>query len=98
MVALSPHGQNVVTAFHELPESEKRVLVEELNKDTYPRGDKYRTQIWQLLLGGLFVVALAAIIAAVILNVKNKDGTAVVALASAVVAGVIGLFANPPTS
>jgi len=51
-----------------------------------------------LLLAGLFIIAIGAIIATVILDVKDKDGTAVIALASAVVAGVIGLFANPPTS
>lgn len=50
------------------------------------------------LLIGLFTTALVAVIAGVILATQDKDATAVVALASAVVAGVIGLFSNPPTS
>ena len=98
MAALSPHSQSLVDAFQQVPESEKKDVVTQLNAQIFPTGDKYRTQIWMLLLAGLFIIAIGAIIATVILDVKDKDGTAVIALASAVVAGVIGLFANPPTS
>ena len=87
----------VVRAFAQLSPPEQQEVARSLNLETYPKGDKYKAQIWLLLLGGLFFIALAAIVAAVILDVKDKDGTAVVAIASAVVAGVLGLFASPPT-
>lgn len=64
----------------------------------FPKQDNYKAQIWLLLLTGLFVLGLAAIVATIVLEVKDKDGTAVLALASAVIAGIIGPFANPPTS
>jgi hypothetical protein len=68
------------------------------NRDLFPKDDVNRTKLWMTLLYGLFAVALGAIIATVVLQVMDEDGTAVIALAAAAVAGVIGLFANPPTS
>ena len=72
--------------------------VQRLNKDLWTTGDAHRTRLWLTLLGGLFAIAIVAIICAVYLAAKGEDATALVALASAVVAGVIGLFANPPTA
>lgn len=87
----------MVAAFQQLTPPEQQAVAEQLDPELFPKDDKSKTQIWMLLLGGLFVIAIAAIVASVILDVKGKDDTAVVALASAVVAGVIGLFASPPT-
>lgn len=97
-MALTARTQPLADAVQALPQQEKQDLVRHLNSQTFPSGDRYKTQIWLLLLGGLFLIAISAVVAAVILDVKGKDGTAVVALASAVVAGVIGLFATPPTA
>ena len=100
MAALSHDGEQALDATNRLTPEEKRKVVEEVltaNPGLLPSGDKYKVQLWLTLLGGLFLLALTAIICAVILAVEDKDTTALVALASAVVAGVIGLFSNPPT-
>ncbi len=100
MAALSNEGQQALYATSSLDHDEKRKVVEEIltaNPGLLPSGDKYKTLLWLALLGGLFLLALVAIICAVILAKDGKGNTALVALASAVVAGVIGLFSNPPT-
>ena len=101
-MAISANAQQAVQHLQSLPPEDQRDAVATVmtaNPDLFPHGDKARTNIWMTLLVGLFVLALAAIIATVILAWKDKEGgTAVVALATAIVAGVIGLFANPPTS
>jgi hypothetical protein len=100
MAVRSAQGQQAVDAMESLPPEEKQAAVREVltaNPGLIPGEDRYKTQLWLALLGGLFLLALVAIICAVVLATKDKDATALVALASAVVAGVIGLFANPPT-
>ena len=99
---LSTTGEQIVQATVQLPPAEQREVLNQLlaaNKDLRPAADAYNTRIWMLLLGGLFAVALVAIICTVVLEARDSatDTTALVALASAVIAGVIGLFANPPT-
>ena len=100
MAALSTEGQQALYATSNLAQDEKRQVVEEIltaNPDLWPTGDKNKTILWITLLGGLFLLALVAIICAVVLAMDDNDATALVALATAVVAGVIGLFSNPPT-
>ena len=100
MAVRTDEGHDAVQAVEALPPAEKEAAIKEVltaNPGLIPSGDKYKTQLWMALLGGLFGVALVAIICAVILAKEDKDVTALVALASAVVAGVIGLFSNPPT-
>lgn len=100
MAALSANAQNAVAQVQALPPEEQKAVVQQVtaNPDLFPRSDASRTKLWMTLLYGLFAVALGAIIATVVLQVMDEDGTAVVALATAAVAGDIGLFANPPTS
>ena len=101
MTALSETGRQIVNAAAALPpEEQKEVIhqVQRLNKDLWTTGDAHRTRLWLTLLGGLFAIAIVAIICGVYLAAKGEDATALVAIASAVVAGVIGLFANPPTA
>lgn len=100
MAVQSIQGQQAVEAMESLPPEERRAAVREVltaNPGLVPEGDRYKTQLWFALLGGLFLLALVAIICAVVLATRDEDATALVALASAVVAGVIGLFSNPPT-
>jgi hypothetical protein len=97
MQPLTPQSQSLIHAVEQLPEEQRKSVVAELDALTFPTDDKFRTQIWITLLVGLFVLGLGALVGGVVLEVKDKDATAVVAIASAVVAGVIGLFANPPT-
>ena len=101
MAVRTVEGQQIVQAVEALPPDERKAVVKEVltaNPGMITGGDRYRTQLWLTLLGGLFLLALVAIICAVVLATEDKDATALVALASAVVAGVIGLFSNPPTA
>ena len=100
MAMQSNDYEQAMAATNRLAPAEKKKVVEETmaaNPELFPSGDRYKTQLWLTLLGGLFLLALVAIICAVVLATEDKDATALVALASAVVAGVIGLFSNPPT-
>ena len=100
MAALSNEGRQALDMTASLPEAEQKQVVAEMvaaNPGLLPSGDKYKTQLWLMLLGGLFLLALVAIVSAVVLATNNKGTTALISLASAVVAGTIGLFANPPT-
>ncbi len=100
MSALSNEGRQALDMTASLPEAEQKQVVAEMvtaNPGLLPSGDKYKTQLWLMLLGVLFLLALVAIVGAVVLATNNKGTTALISLASAVVAGTIGLFANPPT-
>jgi hypothetical protein len=97
-VALSNEAVNAKSAVQSLTdENEKKQVVEQLNSETFPTDNAGRTLIWVILLVGLFVIAGAAIIAAANLG-SDKDPSAYIAVTSAVVAGVIGLFAKSPTT
>lgn len=103
MATLSTTGEQVVEATQQLPPAEQKEVVNQIltaNRDLWPANDADKTRIWQLLLGGLFAVALVAIICTVVLEARDSenDTTALIAVTSAVIAGVIGLFSNPPTS
>jgi hypothetical protein len=102
MAMLSTTGEQIVQATTQLPAAEQREVLNQIlaaNKDLRPAADAYNTRIWMLLLGGLFAVALVAIICTVVLEARDSanDTTALIAITSAVIAGVIGLFSNPPT-
>ncbi len=76
MPDLSPQAQNLVQTVEALPPAEQQAAMQFLNDRYFPKQDKYKTQIWLVLLSGLFVLGLAAIVATIILEVKDKDGTA----------------------
>jgi hypothetical protein len=102
MALLSTTGEQIVQATAQLPLAEQKEVINQIltaNKDLWPVNEAEKTRIWMLLLGGLFAVALVAIICTVILETRSStnDTTALIAITSAVVAGVIGLFSNPPT-
>lgn len=101
MPALSSNAQNLVTAPEDLTEADRKAAAQEIqraNPDLFPRSDTNRTMLWMTLLVGLFGLALAAMICSVVLIKDDGDGTALIAIVSAVVAGVIGLFSKSPTS
>lgn len=101
-MTMSQRGTELLRATEKLPTEEKRELVARLssvNGEVARRSEHKRTQLWMVLLVGLFVLAFGAIVCTVVLKIYDPqtDTTALIALASAIVAGVIGLFANPPT-
>lgn len=97
MAALSDSAQQAKNGVTSISDpDEKKKVVQQLNAEMFPTGDDNRTLIWVVLLVGLFLIAIISIFVAANLS-KGKDGTAYVAVTSAVVAGVFGLFAKSPT-
>ncbi len=98
---MSTEASRLVEHAQTLPQNEQRELVLYMgaNLGMFPDNDADKTKLWLALLGGLFTLALAALIGGVVLvmRAESGSGTAVFSIASAVVAGVIGLFSNPPT-
>ena len=93
--------ETATDALASLPDRMKKEAVSDIqaaNPSLFPQGEGKRTMLWMTLFIGLFVVALTAIVCYVILTLKaaQSDTTALIAIVSAVVAGLIGLFANPP--
>ncbi len=100
MATLSTAGAEAAAQIEALPDDQKKAAVEKVltaNEHLFPSGDKFRTEIWMTLLIGLFALGLAALIATVVLALKDKDFSAVIALGTAIVGGIIGLFAKSPT-
>ena len=100
MATLSTEGAAAAAQIEALPDEEKKAAVQKVmaaNESLFPAGDEGRTTIWMTLLIGLFVLGISALIATVILALKGKDFSAVIALGTAIVGGVIGLFAKSPT-
>jgi hypothetical protein len=102
MAILSATGEQIVQAAAHLPPAEQQEVVNQIvaaNNGHWSVQDAHRTRIWMLLLGGLFAVALVAMICTVVLEARDNanDTTALIAITSAVIAGAIGLFADPPT-
>ena len=101
MASLSAEGAAAAAQVEALPDEQKQAVVEKVvtaNENLFPKGDAGRTRIWLTLLIGLFILGLAALIASTALALKDKDFSAVIALGTAIVGGVIGLFAKSPTS
>jgi hypothetical protein len=88
--------QQAVTALKALDHDEQREAVRSANPGLIPAGDSARTTIWVTLLIVLGIIAVVALVGSIYLAIKDKDGTAVIAVTSAVVAGALGLFASPP--
>lgn len=78
------------------PDSRKSVTAALASADPnwIPAGDAGRTKIWITLLIVLGAVTLAAIGATVWLYLEDKDGTAVIAVATLIVGGIFGLFSK----
>jgi hypothetical protein len=98
MTELTSEVQASVDQIKSASTDQQKAAAAALNENLFPKDNHDRTIIWVLLLGGLFLIALAALIGAIVLDAKGKDQTAVIAVVSAVVAGVLGLFANSPAS
>ena len=98
---LSSEARSLVEQLDQLPATQKKSAVKEVqraNPDLFPVGDEHRTKIWMTLLIGLMSLAAVAIVATVIMGLEGEDMSGLLAIPSAVVAGVIGLFAKSPTS
>ncbi|MDL9978491.1 hypothetical protein [Microbacterium candidum] len=65
-----------------------------------PTDNREKMLLWMTLIIGVLVIALASIVAAVVLILQNKADLASGAwpIATAAVAGIVGLFAKSPTS
>jgi len=59
--------------------------------------DKSKEHIWITLLIGMFVLALASVGGTIALSLQGEETSALIAVATAVVAGLFGLFVNSPT-
>ncbi|WP_344376071.1 hypothetical protein [Agromyces tropicus] len=83
------------------PADQKDVVdrIRTANPSLIPTGDTSKTALWLSLIIGVLVVALAAIAAAVILVISGSGELAAAAwpIATAAVAGTVGLFAKSPT-
>lgn len=96
---LTVSGQTAVQAMSDLPLAERRLAVDRLaqtDPDLLPKGDAERTKIWITLLGGLFLLAIASIVGAVVITLQGEEAAALFVLATAIVTGTIGLFAKSP--
>ena len=101
MATLSNEAKEAVQKLSALPSEEIKGAVDEVktaNPSLFPVDDGKRTIIWMTLLIGLFVLGITAVIGTVYLAVAGKDFAAVIALGTAVVGGVIGLFSKSPVS
>ena len=65
-----------------------------------PTSESDRMKLWMTLIIGVLVIALASIVAAVVLILMGKSDLASGAwpIATAAVAGIVGLFAKSPTA
>jgi|BarGraNGADG00312_1021997.scaffolds.fasta_scaffold81013_1 hypothetical protein len=101
MAALSNEAKDVVQRISALPSEEIKGAVEEVrtaNPNLFPVDDGQRTVIWMTLLIGLFVLGITSILGTVYLAVAGKEFAAVIALGTAVVGGVLGLFSKSPVT
>jgi uncharacterized protein YhaN len=96
---LTESGQAAVQAMTDLPADEKKKAAQMLvqaEPGLFPKADAERTKIWVTLLAGLFFLAMASIVGAVIIALQGKDAASLFVLATAIVTGTIGLFAKSP--
>ena len=65
-----------------------------------PTSEADRMKLWMTLIIGVLMIALASIVAAVVLILEGKSDLASGAwpIATAAVAGIVGLFAKSPTA
>lgn len=103
MSLLSLEGQNAETELNRLPGEEQREIVAralEANPSWIPSDDSSKTALWMTLIVGVLLVALSSIAAAVILVAigEGELATAAWPIATAAVAGIVGLFAKSPTA
>jgi len=97
---LSSAAQTAVDHVNGLVDADKVEAARALqgaNPDLFPNTDKDRLKIWLALVAGMFVLAITSVIAATVLAMNKKDFSAVIALGTAVVGGLFGLFAKGPT-
>jgi hypothetical protein len=98
---LSPAARDAVNGLNTLTDEDKKEAARVLqvaNPEIFPQNDKDRMVIWLAMVIGMFVLAVAAVVASTILALNKKDFSAVIALGTAVVGGLFGLFAKGPTS
>lgn len=101
MAPLSDAANEAVTRVNALVGDDKAraaKAIKQANPDLFPVSDPARTRIWMTLLIGMFALGIVAVIASTILAMNGKDFSAVIALGSGVVGGLVGLFAKSPTA
>jgi len=101
MASLSTAAHDAFKQVNDLGDDDKKSAAQallEANPDLFPKSDKARLRIWLTLVIGLFVLAITAVIASTVLALNGKDFSAVISLGTAVVGGLVGLFAKSPTA
>lgn len=98
---LSDEAGDVVERVKGLSDGDKQAVVAAIqtaNPELFPSSDGARAALWLTLLIGLFLLAggLIAIIGPIVGD--GKDAAPLIIVLTTIVAGVIGLFAKPPTS
>lgn len=91
----------VEVMFADLPEKQKEETAKNLqnsNPGLFPTTEKGRIMLWMTLLVGLFLLGVVSLVATAILMSEGRDAAAMIAVASAVIAGVIGLFSKSPVT
>ena len=93
--------QQAESTFNTLSENDKQAVVQaavEANPSWIPDDVASKRKIWMALIVGMLVLAAIAIVAAVVLTLSGKEFNSVLLIASAVVAGLLGLFAKSPAA
>lgn len=99
-------ADEAVHQFNSLPLEAKTIAAERIREGNpglfplgeFPKGDKSLVRLWGFLLFGVFVVALACIVGAIIFGLNGKDAGPFFVIIAAVVSGSIGLFSKSPAS
>jgi hypothetical protein len=104
MTELSDSARNVVGSFDALQDTgDKKAVLTELqaaNPDLIPTTNKDKVDLWRMLFMLFGIIAIVLAVGAVWCLLVDKDTAAsiLVAPVTAIVTGILGLFASSPTS
>lgn len=104
MTELSDEARQVVGSFQNLQDaSDKQAVVNEIrtaNPELIPNDNRDKLRLWRMLFCLLGAIGVVLTIGAVICLVRDKDTAAsiLVTPVTAIITGMLGLFAASPTS
>lgn len=98
---MTTNAESLVEEFQNMTPEGQRLFasgIRNANPDLFPQNDHARMILWTVLIVGVLIVALAAVAAGIALSAMGHSDTAAAAwaLATAAIAGVLGLFAKSP--
>lgn len=102
-MVLTQAGDSAKSMLEQAPESDRKQIVQEAltaNPSWIPERSADKTKLWLALIVGAIVVAVVAMAAGVVLSLYGVGdmGVASWPIASAAMAGLIGLFAKSTTA